>query len=312
MTDSVDGSSTYSRSLSDNPNDSTGDLNELEESANVTGGLCRKPSARSEGSAYRPSETNNSFKRKKSSSNACVKFHESGSDPLDTLEEIDHSQSLIVFGERRKSHQLTSANSMEAQFKRTNSQKARMRANSVRKILSTSLLTLPQITMVRNIWNQLITTKGPTVVGTMLIHRVFFKDPTVKEVFKRVKLSSTSNFDEMLKSHSRSMTDTLDMVIQNLEQLESMGPALTELGRAHGPLYDYGLLPKFWDVFSESFVDCTLQWGEKSRRTEEVRLAWVVLITFVVERLKSGFQEGRRRPKLSRSLASSEKEYYLG
>lgn len=39
---------------------------------------------------------------------------------------------------------------------------------------------------------------------------------------------------------------------------------------------------------AETFIDCTLEWGDKKGRTETSRKAWALIIAFVIEKIKEG------------------------
>lgn len=39
---------------------------------------------------------------------------------------------------------------------------------------------------------------------------------------------------------------------------------------------------------AETFIDCTLDWGDKKGRTEASRKAWAFIIAFVIEKIKEG------------------------
>lgn len=39
---------------------------------------------------------------------------------------------------------------------------------------------------------------------------------------------------------------------------------------------------------AETFIDCTLEWGDRRCRSETVRKAWALIIAFVIEKIKFG------------------------
>lgn len=41
-------------------------------------------------------------------------------------------------------------------------------------------------------------------------------------------------------------------------------------------------------MVAETFIDCTLEWGDKRCRSETVRKAWALIIAFVIEKIKEG------------------------
>lgn len=45
---------------------------------------------------------------------------------------------------------------------------------------------------------------------------------------------------------------------------------------------------KIWNSVAETFIDCTLEWGDRRCRSETVRKAWALIIAFMIERIKIG------------------------
>lgn len=50
-------------------------------------------------------------------------------------------------------------------------------------------------------------------------------------------------------------------------------------------------LGKLWNLVAETFIDCTLEWGDRRCRSETVRKAWALIIAFVIEKIKFGHLE---------------------
>lgn len=173
------------------------------------------------------------------------------------------------------------------------------RRGSNKKVFTTKLLSPPQINMIRSVWNQLLATKGAAGVGGLLFQRICFKRGSVKDVFMESDLGEKyANHDVMMKSHAKLMAEVVDRAIQNLETLESLDSWLEDIGRSHGHLFEVGFAPQMWDVFMEAFADCAVrEWGEKNKRTEDARVAWMVIITRITEKMKMGFQEQRKKPR---------------
>lgn len=174
-----------------------------------------------------------------------------------------------------------------------------------------TLLKPPQIILIRQLWQQLYNTKGPTVLGNHIFQRVFFKNPQIKDVFRNVDVGNQHiNVDGMCKAHAKAVATLLDEVVRNLENLREVEAKLMDVGRKHAVFYDLGFHINFWSVFAEAFIDCTLEWGEKNRRVEEARKAWAIIIAYIADKMKFGFQEARRsipRPgRRSRQTESSE------
>lgn len=160
---------------------------------------------------------------------------------------------------------------------------------------SVSLLTPAQITLIRQHWNQTYVSKGPTVVGTHVFQRACFKVPAIKEIFNHVEFTEKlPNVDLVYKHHAKSVALLIDDIVKHLDHLDAIIPKLAEIGRKHSQFHSNGFQVNFWAIFAESFIDCTLEWGEKIRRVEEARKAWAILIAFIVDRMKVGYQDGKR------------------
>lgn len=158
-----------------------------------------------------------------------------------------------------------------------------------------SLLTPAQITLIRQHWNQTYITRGPTVVGTHVFQRACFKVPAMKEIFNHVEFTEKlPNVDLVYKHHAKAVALLIDDIVKHLDHLDVVIPKLAEIGRKHSLYHNNGFQTNYWAVFAESFIDCTLEWGEKIRRVEEARKAWAILIAYIVDRMKVGFQDGKR------------------
>uniref|UniRef100_A0A914Y655 Globin family profile domain-containing protein n=1 Tax=Panagrolaimus superbus TaxID=310955 RepID=A0A914Y655_9BILA len=119
--------------------------------------------------------------------------------------------------------------------------------------------------------------------------------PKVKDQFRRCPLPrSFPNHDSFAKAHSKAMADLVDHVVENLDNLEAISPELERVGRVHAQIMRGELSSKLWNTVAETFIDCTLEWGDKRCRSETVRKAWALIIAFMVERIKTGHLEQRK------------------
>jgi hypothetical protein len=67
-----------------------------------------------------------------------------------------------------------------------------------------------------------------------------------------------------------------------------MSDQLEKIGRAHAQILNGQLSSKVWNLAAETFIDCTLEWGDKRCRTETVRKAWSLIVAFLTEKIKHG------------------------
>ena len=51
------------------------------------------------------------------------------------------------------------------------------------------------------------------------------------------------------------------------------------------------LVGKLWNSVAETFIDCTLEWGDRRCRSETVRKAWALIISYMIEKIKQGHVE---------------------
>ncbi|EYC14102.1 hypothetical protein Y032_0041g341 [Ancylostoma ceylanicum] len=179
---------------------------------------------------------------------------------------------------------------------RRQSQIQLVQAMSGRRASTTLIpLTAAQIHLIRALWRQIYTTKGPTVVGTSIYHRLCFKCPQVKEQIRRVPLPPKfQNHDSFVKAHCKAIGELIDQVVESLDNLDNMADELIRIGKVHARLLRGELTGKLWNVVAETFIDCTLEWGDRRCRSETVRKAWALIVAFVIEKIKLGHHEQRK------------------
>ncbi|CAI2310266.1 unnamed protein product [Caenorhabditis sp. 36 PRJEB53466] len=156
-------------------------------------------------------------------------------------------------------------------------------------------LTCAQIHLVRALWRQVYTTKGPTVIGASIYHRLCFKNLMVKEQMKQVELPPKfQNRDNFVKAHCKAMAELIDQVVENLDHLDNVTQELMRIGRVHAKVLRGELTGKLWNTVAETIIDCTLEWGDRRCRSETVRKAWALIVAFVIEKIKAGHHEQRK------------------
>uniref|UniRef100_A0AC34RBV6 Globin family profile domain-containing protein n=1 Tax=Panagrolaimus sp. JU765 TaxID=591449 RepID=A0AC34RBV6_9BILA len=156
-------------------------------------------------------------------------------------------------------------------------------------------LTMAQIHLVRSLWRQIYVSKGPTVIGQAIIHKLFFKLPKTKEQFRKCPIPKNfPNHDSFAKAHSKAMAEMMDNVVEQLDNLEAVAGQLERVGRCHARVMRGELSSKLWNSVAETIIDCTLEWGDKRCRSETVRKAWALIVAFIIERIKTGHLEERK------------------
>nr|CAD2209168.1 unnamed protein product [Meloidogyne enterolobii] len=123
-------------------------------------------------------------------------------------------------------------------------------------------LTPAQIHLIRSLWRQVYLSKGPTVIGSQISHRLFFKEPQIREQFRRCPLPHQYvNHDSFSKAHCRHISELVDQIVESLDDLENVSAMLERIGRAHARISGGQLSSKIWNSVAETFIDCTLEWG---------------------------------------------------
>jgi hypothetical protein len=167
-------------------------------------------------------------------------------------------------------------------------------------------LTPAQIYLVRMLWRQTYVSQGPTVLGATIFYRLGFKSPTIKEALMSAQHVPIryANQDSFVKAHYKAFADLVDSVITHLDNLDEVSADLERVGRTHAQMLCGDGLPKrLWTMLAETFIDCTLEWGDRRSRSETVRKAWALITAFMVEKMRYGQTEQRR--VLQQQLAMS-------
>jgi len=101
------------------------------------------------------------------------------------------------------------------------------------------------------------------------------------------------------------MAEMIDRVVEELDNLESIAGQLERIGRIHARVMRGELSSKLWNSVAETFIDCTLEWGDKRCRSETVRKAWALIVAFIIERIKTGHLEERKQMLSMRSTIAA-------
>ncbi|CAG9529775.1 unnamed protein product [Cercopithifilaria johnstoni] len=185
-------------------------------------------------------------------------------------------------------------------FRLYNLQMEQRSLNKQRSMEVLPSLTSAQIHLIRNIWRQVYVTKGPTLIGSTLLHGMFFKSKKIKEQFFRCPFPHCyPNRDSFNKAHAKAIGKMLDKIVDNLENLDAISPYFFSIGAVHTNLTRQ-MSKEVWNLMAETFIDCTLDWGDKKGRTEASRKAWAFIISFVIEKIKVGHLYERRQSSFRR------------
>ncbi|VDM92668.1 unnamed protein product [Onchocerca ochengi] len=157
-------------------------------------------------------------------------------------------------------------------------------------------LTSAQIYLIRNNWRQVYVTKGPTLIGSTILHGMCFKSRKIKDRFFKCPFPHRfPNRDSFNKAHAKAIGEMFDKIVDNSENLGSISSYLFAIGAMHTCLARRQLSREMWNLMAETFIDCTLDWGDKKGRTEASRIAWAFIIAHVIKKIKEGDLNERRR-----------------
>ena len=94
------------------------------------------------------------------------------------------------------------------------------------------------------------------------------------------------------------ITQTLQMVIENIGSLNTIVDNLQQLGRRHVQ-YDHGIIfrSNYWDRFADAFADYAIDsdggGGSGGFRCRETMNAWRLLVQFIIRQVHEGYDQQR-------------------
>lgn len=99
-----------------------------------------------------------------------------------------------------------------------------------------------------------------------------------------------------LEAHHRMLVDLLDAAVNELDDLDAIAARCIEVGAGHAQLPEFD--PAIWDAFGSTLVESLTQLDVIRRHRELVR-AWRVLASFLVDKIRQGYEARLRRPRPS-------------
>ncbi|MCK5478874.1 MAG: hypothetical protein KAI44_08160, partial [Methylococcales bacterium] len=119
------------------------------------------------------------------------------------------------------------------------------------------LITEEQIDLVQSTWQKIVPVKDQT--AELFYRKLFLTNPEVRPLFKGD-----------IKAQGEKLVTSINLVVNSLNNLEHVVPALQEMGIRH---IDYGVLPEHYDVVGSTLL-WTLEQGLGADFTDEVKEAW--------------------------------------
>jgi len=137
-------------------------------------------------------------------------------------------------------------------------------------------MTPQQIALVRTSWKQV--QAHAAAAAAAFYSRLFELDPALRGLF-----------GTDMRAQSRKLAVTISMAVASLDRLETLAPALRELGRQH---VGYGIEDRHYATVGAALLD-TLAAGLADAFTPAVRQAWTEAYRVLAETMKSGATQTR-------------------
>jgi hemoglobin-like flavoprotein len=118
------------------------------------------------------------------------------------------------------------------------------------------------IALVQESWKQVVPIADQA--AALFYEQLFTLDPSLKSLFK-----------SDLKAQGKKLTSMLNTAVVNLARLDTILPAVKDLGRRH---VGYGVEPAHYETVGTALI-ATLEKGLGSAFTPDVRAAWVEAYT---------------------------------
>ena len=135
-------------------------------------------------------------------------------------------------------------------------------------------MTPENITLVKESWAKVVPISD--TAAELFYGKLFELDPSVKPMFKGD-----------MKEQGRKLMGILNTAVNALDKLETIVPAVQEMGRRH---VDYGVKDEHYDTVGEALI-WTLGAGLKDDFTDEVKQAWTGVYTLVADTMKAAAAE---------------------
>jgi hemoglobin-like flavoprotein len=142
-------------------------------------------------------------------------------------------------------------------------------------------MTPQQIALVKTTWQNIEARADQ--VAELFYMRLFELDPRMRSLFHTD-----------MRAQGRKLINMLTMVVSRIERLDTLLPAVHELGHKHTM---YGVEDRDYDTVGAALLD-TLAKGLKEAFTSEVREAWAATYTVLADAMKRG--AGRYTPAFMR------------
>ena len=114
--------------------------------------------------------------------------------------------------------------------------------------------------------------------AALFYQNLFDRDPALKALFR----------GDMVEQ-GRKLMQMITVAVKGLDRLDSLVPAVQELGRRH---VNYGVLPQHYDTVGAALID-TLATGLGPAFTPDVRQAWIAVYGVLAATMKDAAYAGQ-------------------
>ncbi|KAI6205391.1 GLOBIN domain-containing protein [Aphelenchoides besseyi] len=146
------------------------------------------------------------------------------------------------------------------------------RCRSASPALRSNLLTAEQQILLRKSFSNI----NKKTLGHSIYVAMTHKCPELPRIFG-------ANCSEV-ERHERYFVDLIQSTIDNLVDLEGDLKSWLLIGRAHA---GFAIRSKHWDAFGEALVSSVTEWIGPGRQHKETIRAWMILASFVADRLSA-------------------------
>ena len=130
-------------------------------------------------------------------------------------------------------------------------------------------MTPEKVALVQGSWKLVVPIADQA--AELFYNRLFELDPSVKPLFKTE-----------LKEQGRKLTSMINTVVVGLDKIETLAPAIEDLGRRH---VGYGVTDAHYDTVGQALL-WTLSTGLGEAFTEETEEAWTEAYTLLATVMK--------------------------
>ena len=159
-----------------------------------------------------------------------------------------------------------------------------------------SVLTDQQIQLIYQTWK--LVTHNKLHIGTQIFLNIFDSCPMVKSLFHFDHLSGKELLENAtFKSHASRFTQVIDTAIHGLDNLEVVvSPVMRNLGRLH--IRKKGFTTDYTNIFILSMMK-SFKEELGDDLTNEAQEAWIILLNFMMDKMKDGYDLANKKPKLN-------------